>query len=482
MTNRSLQLQAIEMCKRDPVFFFRNWGWTYDPRPAIKDLPFIPYPFQDEYIEGIDKDIATGESSVTEKSRDMGVTWIVLTEFTRRFLLFDESFLLGSQKESKVDTLGDMDTLFERCRYIIKNLPDWFVGLCGYNRKDSGFLKIFKENGASLVGESMNDDFSRQGRYKAILLDEFAFVQRAEKVWRACGDSAPCKLAVSTPNGRHNHFSHLRHSGKLKVYTHHWRKHPNKDQAWYDKATANRPEKDVAQELDINYSISAGEAFYQGFSRGIHLRKMNISKDRQLILGWDYGFRHPNCSINQITAEGRWIIVDNIFGENQTTKEFGEYVRTYLNTYYAGFVFKNPGYGDPAGEHPSENSRQSSVEVLKSLGFYITSMPSNLATTNYAARKNIIEGKLNTIIDGIPALIVNDVLNNQIIVEGFEGGYHYPDANKYGGVKEAPVEDGYFEHPFNSIEYVGCALFRPVEYQKRESQPKKRRMAVVDNI
>lgn len=460
--NAYKRAQCMELCKRDILFFFRYWLFTYDPRKSPSDLPFIPYDYQEKYIEELNQCIINGESRGTEKTRDMGATWMILGTFLYRWLFWNENFLLGSRKEETVDTIGDMDSHFERLRYMISKLPNWMVEACEFDRKNIGYMKIYKANGASLTGESMNTGFSRQGRYKAILLDEFAFVEKSDIIWRACGDSAPCKLPVSTPNGTHNFFYHLKKSGKLKFFTLHWSMHPEKGEAWYKEECKKRDPKDIAQELDINYSISAGDPFYRGFSRALHLRKMNISKDKELILSWDYGFQHPNCTVNQISAEGIWIIVDNIFGENQLIEEFAEYVNTYLQQTYPGYSFRKIGFGDPAGKQASDKSRRSSEQILNDKGFRVRSIPSNSALSNYDARKTIIENRLRTLIGGVPALVVNDVPNNAIIAEGFEGGYRYPDANKYGGISEKPVDDGWFEHPFNCIEYMAINMFRPV--------------------
>jgi hypothetical protein len=459
---------AIALCKKDILSFFQYWLWTFDPRQAEKDIQFVPWPYQEKFITELNSDIEKGISQLTEKSRDMGVTWMVLAVFLYRFLFFNESFLVGSRKEELVDKIGDMDAHFERIRYMLDKLPNWMLEACEFDRKNDNYMKLYKANGASIIGESMNQDFSRQGRYKAILLDEFAFVERAVNVWRACGDSAPCKVVISTPNGSNNQFAVLRKSGKIKVITIHWKLHPFKDDEWYSRQVSDRSDKDIAQEIDINYTISAGDPFYRGFSRALHLRKMNISRERPLVPSWDYGFNHPNCSLHQMSAEGIWIIVDNIFGENQTIDEFGEYVKSYLNSVWPGYVFKGRGYGDPAGKQSSDKSRKSSEQILNELGFTVTSIPSNLPYTNYAARKTIIEKKLRTLIGGIPSLVVNDVPGNMIIVEGFEGGYRFPDANKYGGVAEKPVEDGFFEHPMNTIEYYAVNTFRPVERSRAE--------------
>lgn len=463
------RVSVIEQLRRPGgiLLFFKDWLFTFDPRKSPSEIPFVPWDYQVDYILDLNKDIETGVNALTEKTRDMGVTWMMLGTFLYRWLVHNESFLLGSRKQEAVDTIGDMDSHFERMRYMIAKLPDWMVEAFGFDRRNSGFMKIYKSTGASLVGESMNKDFSRQGRYKAIMLDEFAFVDGAQNIWRACGDSAPCKLPVSTPNGRNNFFAQLRHSGQIKVHTLHWKLHPFKNEAWYEKQKEDRSAKDIAQELDINYTISAGDPFYVGFSRALHLRKCKLNSERELVLGWDYGFRHPNCIITQIDAEGRWVIVDNVFGEDQTIDEFAEHVLTYLNERYSGYLFRNTCFGDPAGRQSSDKSRKSSEQILNEFGFRVRSIPSNSSNTSYSNRKAIIEKKLRTLIAGIPSLVINDTPNNYIIVEAFEGGYRYPDANKYGGTTEKPVDDGWFEHPMNALEYVAVNLFKTVEPKPR---------------
>lgn len=458
------QAAALELLRRKDdgvIYFFKYWMWTFDPRKAPSDRAFIPWLYQEEYIKELNADIAAGVSQLTEKTRDMGATWMVLGVFVYRWLVFNENFLLGSRKQEYVDTIGDMKTHFERCRYILGKLPDWMVEAFGWNRGNDGFMKIYKYNGASLVGEAMTPHFSRQGRFKAILLDEFAFVDKSELVWRACGDSAPCKIPVSTPNGKNNFFCRLRYSGKIKVKTLHWTLHPHKDKSWYEREKVDRSEKDVAQELDINYTVSAGTPFYKGFIRSLHYRPMKLNPAKPLILAFDYGFGHPNCSIHQIDLEGRWIVFDNIFGTDVLIDAFGDHVKDYLSINYPGYSISR-AFGDPAGTAHSDKSKVSSQQILRNKGFPVTSLPSNLPTTNYTARKNIIEKKLRTLIGGIPALIVNECENNEIIAEGFEGGYRYPDENKYGGVAEKPVEDGWFEHPMNTVEYFAVNMFKPV--------------------
>jgi len=457
---------AIKMFMDDPIEFFSHCLFTYDPRKDLSDCPFILYDYQENFVRDINSDIINGEDSLTEKTRDMGVTWMILGVFVYRWLMFDENFLAGSRKEELVDKIGNMDSHFERMRYMIKHLPPWMIKYYQVNIRNQSYMKIFKDNGASIIGESMNQNFSRQGRYKAILLDEFAFVEQAESIWTACGDSAPCKIVVSTPHGNMNKFARLRKSGQIKIYTLHWKLHPEKDEKWYSKQQTKRSERDVAQELDINYTLSAGTPYYNGFRRSLHVRNLTPNPEAELILGWDYGWHHPACVITQNVR--RWSILDCLFGEKELIRDFGNKVKEFLNLHFPGYKIRS--FGDPAGNQESDKSLQTSVQILSEVGFEVFSQPSNLNTTNYDARQNIIEGKLKTLIDGAPALLVNDIPRTQIIIEAFEGGWHYPEPNKFGYLKERPVRDGYFEHVMNALEYIAVNVFSALQEPKDRSQ------------
>jgi len=463
--SRTATILAFE---KDITLFFDMMLWTYDPRKKPKDRPFLLWDYQRELVIKVNQRIVDGESLLVEKSRDMGVTWVILGVFFYRWLVLGDNFLVGSRKEELVDKIGNIETLFERLRYMMRNLPLWIKQYYGISEKNFAYMKLFKSDGSSIVGESMNENFSRQGRYNAILLDEFAFVEGAENIWRACGDSAPCKIPVSTPKGKHNMFARLRQSGKIAVETLHWNKHPEKDDTWYKKQQNERSEKDVAQELDINYTVSAGSPFYRGFIRGLHSKPLFLST-KELILGFDYGYHHPACVFTFIDAKGRWILYDCLFGEDELISEFGNKVRSFLNKHYRDIPITC--YGDPAGNQESDKSKKSSVEILSDMGFEVTSRPSNTSQANYDARKKIVEGKLKRLIDGNPELMVNDNERTQILIEAFEGGWHYPEANRHGFIEERPVREGHYEHVMNAMDYVAVNIFSPVP-QKQEGSGK----------
>jgi hypothetical protein len=187
-----LQQDFLRICKHDILFWVNCFCQTKDPRRKPADtLPFITYDdYQEQYILDVQKAIDNQEDLLTDKSRDMGVSWMILYVFTHKWLFESGSdFRVGSRKEDFVDKLGDIDTLLEKVRFNLKHLPIWMLPP-GFNFDiHAGYMRIINpENGNCILGESANEHFGSGGRRKALLLDEFAKWEDkvAEAAWTAC--------------------------------------------------------------------------------------------------------------------------------------------------------------------------------------------------------------------------------------------------------------------------------------------------------
>ncbi len=202
------RLQAIlfEKCKRDPVFWFNTFCWTFDPRKERSDIPFILYPFQEwgvwEWIE----DIEEGRDFGVEKSRDMGISYMMI--YLLQYLwLFEKgcTFHVGSRKESEVDKalVDPEDTLFGKFRYNLYRLPTWMRPKV----RDKKLVVQNLDNNNLFTGDSQNPRFGRGPRKKAILFDEFAFWDCADAAYGGCSQTTPCRIIVSTPYGESNRFA-----------------------------------------------------------------------------------------------------------------------------------------------------------------------------------------------------------------------------------------------------------------------------------
>ena len=258
------------------VSFINHWVDTYDPRNAKKDtptnMPFIMFAKQEEQIRFYQALLDAEENGLIEKSRDMGASWLSAA-FSDCMWLFSEGSSIGwgSRKEALVDKNGDMDSLFEKMRSILRRLPPEFLPKgFNWNTHSSHMKLINPENGASITGEA-GDNIGRGGRKTIYFKDESAHYERPELIEAALGDNTNVQIDISSVNGLGNIFHRRRengtewgggdaHEGVTNVLVVDWSDHPAKDQKWYDarrkKAEADGLLHKFAQEVDRDYAAS----------------------------------------------------------------------------------------------------------------------------------------------------------------------------------------------------------------------------------
>jgi hypothetical protein len=170
----------------------------------------------------------------------------------------------GSRKEEYVDKIGDPKSIFWKIREFINLLPKEFKPEGYIQGRHAPFMRVVNpENGSAIVGEA-GDNIGRGNRTSIYFKDESAFYEHPLAIDAALSMTSNCKIDLSTPNGPGNAFHKKRHSGKVSIFTFHWKDDPRKDQAWYDSQVAKLDSVIVAQEIDINYEASVGDAFIPG--------------------------------------------------------------------------------------------------------------------------------------------------------------------------------------------------------------------------
>lgn len=246
--------------KENPADFINDHACTVDPRNAERGLPvlvpFVLMPRQRELIVAMLKWWRDGTGGLVDKSRDVGASWVGMA-LSLTMCLFHRDFMagVGSAKEDKIDRSGDPDTLFYKGRHFMTYLPPDFT--YGWNdKKHSAHLRIIVPHmGSSLTGEA-GDGIGRGGRKSWFIVDEAAHIERPHKVDASLAMTTNCRIDMSSVNGMANAFAEKRHSGKVPVFTFHWRDDPRKDDAWYARQCEKLDPIIVAQEIDLDYSAS----------------------------------------------------------------------------------------------------------------------------------------------------------------------------------------------------------------------------------
>ena len=294
------------------IFFCNNFVFIQDPearRPIDKDIPFLLYDFQEQAARHIIKAIMNGYDIPIEKSRKMGLSWLLMTILVWGWHFHKWDCLVGSQKAENVDKRGNMKSLLEKARYIIDKTPSWLLPVLDPKFHDKIMNLVHPKHGATLAGESNNTNFGRSDRRKVILFDEFSSWELTDKAaWQSCGSTTKCRIPLSTPNTRGTscHFYTIcsqAHKKNKPILRLHWSLHPvfAKDlyhddlgrprSPWYDgECNRSSSPQEVSQELDIDYEASMGGKVFPDFKI-----EKNVSDDIEynpnlpLFIGIDFG-------------------------------------------------------------------------------------------------------------------------------------------------------------------------------------------------
>jgi phage terminase large subunit len=246
--------------RENPAQFIIDWGVTFEPRNVERGLPaqipFLLFPKQEEWVVWFVERWKQREPGLTEKTRDMGMSWLTVG-LASTICLHNRGVVagFGSRKEEYVDKIGSPKALFEKARMFIGGLPAEFRGGWGRDKHAPHMRILFPETGSAMTGEA-GDGIGRGDRTSFYIVDESAFLERPQLVDASLSATTNCRQDISTPNGMANSFAQRRHGGKIKVFTFHWRDDPRKDDAWYAKQCEELDPVTVAQEIDINYAAS----------------------------------------------------------------------------------------------------------------------------------------------------------------------------------------------------------------------------------
>ena len=234
-SNIHLQNMLYDRCAVDIEFFFNYFLWTFNPKVKPNHFPFMLYPVQAELAKGYLDEIQNGYGSLTEKSREVGATYVCLGVHLHQFLFSDDfESLLLTMRADDVDN-PTASSLFGKIRYMLDRLPYWLRPKDYNSRNHSKYMTLINpDNGNTIVGQATTEDAGRSGRKTAVLVDEYASISPRiiHGLETALMETTDCLQRLSTPKGI-NQFKAVRDRKICKVHTIHWTRIPSKLEGLY---------------------------------------------------------------------------------------------------------------------------------------------------------------------------------------------------------------------------------------------------------
>ncbi len=260
-SDKAKHLPSLRTYYRErPAEFINDWGFTWDPKGVERGLPalvpFVLFPKQREWVEWVIDHWLNQRPGLTDKSRQGGLSWLSVALACTLCLFRDGmSVGFGSRKQEYIDIIGDPKSLIEKGRIFLSSLPTEFRGGWTLRSHAPHMRLVFPQTNALISGEA-GDNIGRGNTTSLYFVDEAAFLEHPTMVEASLSQTTNCRIDISTPNGLGNAFASKRFSGKVDVFTFHWRDDPRKDETWYEKQKNELDPVTVAAEIDINYSAS----------------------------------------------------------------------------------------------------------------------------------------------------------------------------------------------------------------------------------
>lgn len=212
--------------------------------------------------------------------------------------------------------------------------------------------------------------------------------------------------------------------------------------------------------------VKDGKPVFPEFNDALHVAEVEPVKGVTILRGWDFGLT-PACVFTQLLPDGRWIVFEELCGEDVGISTFGDGVLSLCSQRWPGFTFED--YGDPAGEQraamTADRDEKTCFDILRGKGIRMQAGEQTLTMRLESVRK-----PLNTLRDGKPQFQLHPRCT--MLRKGFRGRYQYKRV-KIAGASEryhdAPEKNEY-SHIHDALQYVATRLFSGAVRGRQEGQ------------
>ena len=321
-------------CKDDVVYFLKTYVKIVHVDRGL--ISFDLYPFQEKLIRHLE----CNRFSIIKSARQSGKS-VTSLGYLLHYILFNQSKVVGILA-NKAATARD---LLNRMQVAYQYLPKFLQqGILEWNK---GSLEL--ENGSKILASSTSSSAIRGFSFSAILLDEFAFVQRniadefIRSVYPTISSGVDTKIImVSTPNGFNMFYKFWNDAengtNEFQPFKIHWSSVPDRDEKWKKEIINNVGADAFRQEYDAEFLGSTNTLISYERLQELSYNKPVFSRDTLDV----YEEPIPECSYVICVDVARGQGLDfSAFTVIDVTQIPYKVVAKYRNNHVAPLVFPN---------------------------------------------------------------------------------------------------------------------------------------------
>lgn len=464
-------LQNFIRAKTDPLFWLEQCVFTLDQ--VDSQNPIKAFPAQKEYLRLYAKLWERFRLIAVPKSRRMTMSWTNIALYTREVIFMPgRAFAFVSKKEDDAgDLVGRAEFIYNKIpKHIIP--PDLLPKIDGGKAKKSPPRLQFPEINSWIGGFARGADQLRQYTFSGLLGDECAFWDDAESFYSASkptldgggrmtliSSRAPGffkKIVFDKLQAKDLHFPEIppvpakklmtgvevwqNPDNRFLVFECHYSADPEKRAPEFREALRRTlPKRQFEMEYEKAWNTFEGLPVYEDYRADLHEADgLEPELGLPLLIGWDFGLT-PAAIVGQMQGN-RLIILKEFIGKNVGISKFYPKVMREVQQRYP----QQPAediihFIDPAGFGKAQTDERTCAGVMEEHGAKNV-FPGPIV---WEDRKKAVETLL-MYVDKDGAGITLDRQGCPLLIEGFKGGYRYPDsAGDVEPSKIRPLKDAY---------------------------------------
>ena len=254
-------------------------------------------------------------------------------------------------------------------------------------------------------------------------------------------------------------------SNKFYIARLHYSANPIKrGKEWKEKTRASYTWSEWMREYEIVFSSFKGVPVYlDDYSRAFHTSPEPLVWARELpvVRGWDFGLGSNGmaCVWSQLISNFRLMVYKELTASDTDIEHFAEAVKQKSTEWFPG-CSRYFDVVDPSGFNRTQVDKRACTDVIKTV---LKTRPTPGAKSKVERRKAVTEF-LKATVRGLPKVLI-DLTGCAMLVEGFDGGYHYAYA-KDGQLHDDP-EKNEWSHSHDALQMI-CSRVNTLDLSARE--------------